>query len=464
VIISSDIFESSSHIRTIGNLLDTNLRLVGGTFTFKGVNSPSQHQILGKAFRLSIFVHISLLLEQHVLTISQVQLKFPRPKLPSPSPSTPANPLLESQSKYLRLKARKSIIPSSFTNFLRRNISRSQTINPPGGSLDITVLPPSPTASSTTESTPRKSSEGIVGAVTHLRLRRFSFMGDHRISLRKFIHPEHVTEQPVIPHPFLDALKRIEESKELLSNSTGVTFLPPKILLDLVAKEKSQSIGEDQMQKRKLKGDERVALSSLLGWDGKDAEGRGMSGILGFVRHQEISFLCTLHIPPSLPPTATSSAPTSAPISTTSSALSSTAMEVNPTQEGPPTVTNTSTVTSTTFPTLPKSGLSSCGKPHWITYQYYSSTSDRRLGEWIQDYADNRNSPCDRPGCAFTIGRHERRISHDGVKVVIRVADHKKQEEEEKEPTEMQSDDIEVWESCAVCHAKTTRVKMNDGA
>jgi 1-phosphatidylinositol-3-phosphate 5-kinase len=102
VIISSDIFESSSHVLAIGNLLDTNLRLVGGTFTFKGVNSPSQHQILAKVLRLSIFVHMSLLLEQHVLSISQVQLKFPHPKLPSPLPSTPVNALSESQLKELQ--------------------------------------------------------------------------------------------------------------------------------------------------------------------------------------------------------------------------------------------------------------------------------------------------------------------------------------------------------------------------
>lgn len=59
---------------------------------------------------------------------------------------------------------------------------------------------------------------------------------------------------------------------------------------------------------------------------------------------------------------------------------------------------------------------------------------------------------------------HEKRIIHDGVKIVIRVAEHEKQEEEGKEAEEMEADDIEVWQSCAVCHAKTSRMKMDDGA
>ena len=53
---------------------------------------------------------------------------------------------------------------------------------------------------------------------------------------------------------------------------------------------------------------------------------------------------------------------------------------------------------------------------------------------------------------------------HDGVKIVIRVAEHEKLEEEGKQAEEMEADDIEVWESCAVCHAKTARMKMDDGA
>ena len=293
--------------------------------------------------------------------------------------------------------------------------------------------------------------------------------GDHRLSFRKYLHSEHPTEPTVISHPFVNALQRIEGSKGLLSTSTGVTLSPPKIVLDLAEKEKSQS------EKRRLKGDERVALTSLLGWDGKDAEGRGMSGVLGFVRHQEISFLCSLHVPPSLGST-TSAAPTPSPMPETTSALSSTVSEAtltsSPAPEGSSAFTNTSTVTSTTTtttsssssPIFPKYGLSPCGKPHWVTYQYYSPTSDRLLGEWIREYADRRTKPCTRPGCAFTVDLHEKRMVHDGVKIVIRVAEREKLEEEGKEAEEIQAEDIEVWESCAVCHARTTKMKMDDGA
>lgn len=58
---------------------------------------------------------------------------------------------------------------------------------------------------------------------------------------------------------------------------------------------------------------------------------------------------------------------------------------------------------------------------------------------------------------------------HDGVKIVIRMAECEKQEQEEKEAEEKEAeekeaDDIEVWESCAVCHTKTSQMKMDDGA
>jgi len=51
---------------------------------------------------------------------------------------------------------------------------------------------------------------------------------------------------------------------------------------------------------------------------------------------------------------------------------------------------------------------------------------------------------------------------HDGVKIIIRVAEA---EREKQEASEKELDDvIEAWESCGVCDAKTSRMKMDDGA
>jgi 1-phosphatidylinositol-3-phosphate 5-kinase len=162
--------------------------------------------------------------------------------------------------------------------------------------------------------------------------------------------------------------------------------------------------------------DERIALSSLLGWDGKDAEGRGMSGILGFVRYQTLSVLNSQHIPP-LP------------------------------------VEGSSASTKSSF-TLPTTGLSICGKSYWTTYCYHSS-GDKLLGDMIYDFARNVNLPCERPGCLFTRGQHESRIIHGGTKIVIRT---------NRDVIEGSEDNlIHMWLSCAICEARTPRTNMHDG-
>ncbi|KDR71610.1 hypothetical protein GALMADRAFT_253980 [Galerina marginata CBS 339.88] len=453
--------------------LDDNLRLVGGTFTFKGVNSPMQHMLITKVLRLATYVHLALILEQHLLSNSGVKITFP---LPQPkhhstpkSPSTVAHP--QTPSNDIRARPRNSIIPSSFTNFfLKRSFSQ---LSPGGertrGSLDLTLIKPSISVDSATEPTVRKSFDGLSGAVNGLRLNRFSFMGERRSSIRNSTQAPQVTSA----QPFLSAVKRIEDSKNLLSTSAGVTLPPPKLLVDLSEKEKGNAIlPAIEGQKRRLTGDERVALTSLLGWDGKDAEGRGMTGILGFVRHQEISVLCSLHVPPS---TKTSTSPSAPPIAPTNSTSSSPiTADTKPIQDGSSAFTNatTSSATSTetmttTASNLPTSGMSPCGKPHWKTYQYYSSTGgDIILGEWVQKLIERYKSPCDRSGCKFTMGEHETRVIHDGIRIVCRVAEVKKEggaaKKKEKEETADEAE-IEMWESCAVCNAKTPRTTMGDG-
>lgn len=258
---------------------------------------------------------------------------------------------------------------------------RSKTINPSG---TASVAPAGVV--------PRKSFEG--------HLHHFSFMGGEKKSTRT--PTQHVTHKP-----FETALHNVEESASLLSTSTGVRFKPPKILIDLAEKEKAT-------QNRSLMADERVALSSILGWDGKDTEGRGMSGTLGFVRYQELSVLHSQHIPP-LPPEGSS-------ISAAPSVL-------------------------------PTAQLSFCGKPYWTTYCYYSA-GDKLLGDMIDDLIKNANLPCERPGCLFTRGQHERRIIHGGTRIAIRT---------NVEGEDSADDLIHMWQSCAVCEARTPRTKMHDG-
>jgi 1-phosphatidylinositol-3-phosphate 5-kinase len=364
------------------NVEESNIRLVGGTFTFKGVNSPVQHMLLSKLLRLSIYVHLSLLLEQHLLSDSRVPIKFPQP-VSTHFPSSPATP----QPTLTKPRPRNSIFPSSFVNgFLKRSFSTRQKTTISGAISETPVE---------AEAVPRKHFDG--------RLHRFSFIGEKKVSTGK-------PNQPLLQRkPFEATLRRVEDNVSLLSTSTGVRFKPPKILVDLADKEKTT-------ESRQLMADERIALSSLLGWDGKDAEGRGMSGILGFVRYQNLSVLHSQHIPP-LP------------------------------LEG----SSGFTISSSTLPT---SGLSNCGKSYWMTYCYYSS-GDKLLGDMINDLARNVNLPCERPGCLFTRGQHESRIIHGGTRIVIRT---------NGDVVEDSADSlIQMWQSCAVCEARTPRTNMHDG-
>jgi 1-phosphatidylinositol-3-phosphate 5-kinase len=88
------------------------------------------------------------------------------------------------------------------------------------------------------------------------------------------------------------------------------------------------------------------------------------------------------------------------------------------------------------------------------------------------DIAKQRHNPCSaKPGCGLTEGQHEKRIIHDDVRIVVRVADSddagEKSEDMEKQPVvvkEVEEDQIFVWESCGICAAKTSQKLMSTGS
>ena len=271
--------------------------------------------------------------------------------------------------------------------------------------MDLTALP------SPKERSPRSSFDG------GLRLRRFSLIGDKRPARKN----SRTKMEP--DTPFSNALKRLEESRACLSTSPGVSFSPPKVLLDLAQKESVKP-------NRRLKGDERVSLSTILGWDGKAAQGKGMSGILGFVRQQEISVLFGQYVPPATPPT-----PTPSPETDGSSAFTASSASSN----------------------LPTPGFSPCGKPHWVTYKYYSHNpdEDQVLGEAIMDLTVKSQLPCLRQRCPYKRGQHELRLIHGGIRIIIRV-------DNETTSPETGETSIKVWETCAVCSAASEKTTMTD--
>ncbi|KAJ7127895.1 hypothetical protein C8R44DRAFT_873667 [Mycena epipterygia] len=408
------------------------VKLVGGTFVFKGVNSPLQHNALCKILRISIYIHLSLLLEQHFLSNSAVQLHFPPPKLRHSAVSYQAPPTPQSppQGELSPRSRQKTFLPGILSFFSKKNASfhRTHTISSTstrsGSSLDL-----SSSRDSTAPTSPRLSEDG--------RARRFSFIADPRPSFLKPATPD-PTPTPDTAFAFSAALARLAAAAPFLSSSAGVRIAPPPLIADLAAKERAAP-------GRRLKGDERTALTSIHGWDPRERErGRGMCGAGGFARMQALSVLLSRHVPADA---AAADAPHKA------------------------------------APTLLEGqrAFAPCDRPYWVTYQYYArggggdggAGADRSLGEMVSVLGRSARDACERHGCAFRRGEHVLRLVHGGVRVAVGVEPdaeepEAKKEREAKEEASKEDDDsertgIDMWVSCAVCRKRSDKVEMNDG-
>ncbi|KAF5376402.1 hypothetical protein D9615_008619 [Tricholomella constricta] len=358
---------------------------VGGTFSFKGVTSPIQHEHLFRVLRLAIYVHLALTLEQHLLVDSNIALTYPRPKLPPPCPSAPghSSATISTTDQKAKKHATTSFLPPGLLSFFSAKSSlghRSSTIMPLGRDLGLQPAPTTP---------PRPSLEfgGGVGLGSTFR---FSILGS---AMKKPTPPPVVESRP----PFTQALEQIQAGAGMLSTSPGVRFDPPPLIVELAAREKGRA--------RRLKGDERAGLASILGWEGKENLGKGMTGTAGFVRQQGIELLESRHVP----------------------------------GEGE------------------AEGSTVCGRAVWKTYRYYAGEEeDESLGAILEELVSGAPKACEVVGCKCIRGLHETRLVHGGVKVSIAV-------EERKEEWERDDRKVEVWESCATCAAQSVRREMSDG-
>lgn len=402
---------------------DTNIRVVGGTFVLKGVASQEEHDALTKALRIAVYVYLSLLLEQHFLSDSNVSLKFSKPRLIAPPPSVrlasfptlPPSPVLQQR------KTQNGLWPSGIVSFFSRKTEGlahrlSSPLFPRAASLDTHRTP---SASGTGMLSPRSSEDNALG-----RLRRLSFLHDQRSGSPQMTK----METPAVPEKsFTTILQQLEKNKYLLSSSPGISLPPPAILVTLAAREKLDP-------SRKLRGDEKTGLKTIRGWDGRKSQGRGLIGALGFVRQQELSVLHSRHVPALLP---------LPPIQTTTDSSS---------------IPNELPYRTP----LPELIYTSCDKPRWITYKFYSRdpSMDKTLGDAIVDLCAGADINCDKPSCTFKRGEHEIRFIHGGTQISLRV--------EFREITEdlsgSQNGVVELWESCKVCAKESRRRTMSDGA
>ncbi|KAF8884690.1 hypothetical protein BD779DRAFT_1536424 [Infundibulicybe gibba] len=318
-------------------------RLVGGTL----------HSFLREILRVAIYLHLSLLLEQHLLTI----LAFPS-NIPGQS--------------FLPLFNFTSLIPSGIYSLFSRKSFTHREISPGsilgrGGSLDLGI-----TLNNADDNRP-SSMDG-----NPTRARRFSFISDRRPSFRKPPQDKDNRSQP-----FNSALRR-----------------------------------EKRKPDSRLQGDEKVGLSSILGWDGLDSFGRGMSGMPGFVRQQELSILFSQHTPYLAVPQPEAIAPSEPP------------MLVTP-----------------------------CGRPRLITYRHYSSNplEDKTLYNMISGLVTTAQEPCTREGCQFKCGEHELRFIHGSLRIAINYCRN------DVEPSGRNANSCIVWQSCAICGCESSYTEMSKG-
>ncbi|KAG6810670.1 hypothetical protein H0H92_010818 [Tricholoma furcatifolium] len=381
---------------------------VGGTFVFKGVTSPQQHEQLFRVLRLAVYVHLSLVLEQHLLVDSNIALLFPRPRLAPSYPSHPHPSPPPSGDQKGKKYISSSFIPSGLRNFFpfkpnSTNKPRSTTIMPL--SRETKSPKPTPTPFPSTRS-PRASFDFSAG-LTNLNTFRFSILGT---STSRSPIPEPPPPDP--RPPFTQMVSKLHAGAALLSTTPGVRFEPPALVVDLAEREKLHHGA------RRLRGDERAGLTSVLGWEGKEHLARHMTGTLGFVKHQSIEVLETHHVP-----------------------------GVHH---------NSEDVVDPRKTTI-------CGRAAWKTFRYYAfeSGEDATLGGMVRWFLEVVQRPCEVRGCKLVRGVHETRFVHGGVKVTVRVEEE--QQQASSSPPEPEAGKIEMWESCASCEAKSERREMSHG-
>ena len=249
-----------------------------------------------------------------------------------------------------------------------------------------------------------------------------------------------------------------------------------------------------------------------MGWEaghGKDKErdgrekekerGKGMTGLQGFLRHQAFSALVSQHVFHAEP---------------------AVEKEKDGEGEGEKEPTGSSSYVHPAKPYL----FTICGRPKWRTMSYYSYSQpparsktangdndkgagkdtgkdkdkdrvkekdkggdkdkgsggdsdkddhddvdgdvDRTLGEAIREWVEGMGRRCTRRGCTASRGKHEVRYVHGEVRVAVNISDADTRtvagELGDDHPSSGSSA-IRMWESCAVCNARTKKRVMSDG-
>ncbi|KAI0824412.1 hypothetical protein BC628DRAFT_1379436 [Trametes gibbosa] len=390
------------------------LQIVGGSFRLKGLSSVSQYIALCRVLRLSVFTYLSLILEQDLLVNSHVELHYPKPVIPS-LPSFPAAVERSSSTPSVKENSKRdsgSGIWSFLTKRTEDFIQRATNAAPVAvrrGSLEL----PLAQKFSRHTSLPQHPDGGFL-------YRKLSVLPT--VSSR-FSQDSGSIESDMTP--FTTCTRRIDAWKTLLSTTPGVAFSSPRFLLDIAEQERKDP-------GRRLAGDEKAALTSLLGWHGKESLVRGIVGMAGFVRHQGLLVLYSEHVPG------------------TSTILSS-----------PPTP-HQFTGASSAEPRFPLRIACGGHRQKWIHYRYYERTHrwDDTLGEAILRWCTTAEDPCAHPDCHYKRGEHDIRWIHGGLRILATIS---RPTSIEASSSSHNDEDIHMWQGCAICGKESNKEVMRDG-
>ncbi|EJD38332.1 hypothetical protein AURDEDRAFT_116536 [Auricularia subglabra TFB-10046 SS5] len=341
------------------------LRLVGGTFSFGGVSSPEIYVSLVKVVRVAIYVRLSLLLEQRLLSGFHVQLTFPKLPTPPPTPSPLPSPAGSRAS---------SPPPSALSN---RRFARAAVGFRSAASSGIWSF-----ISRKTES------------LLHRPASRSGYSSDGFSSQRQSLdipaarHAQRWSEddntegiETVRAAPaqyasgkFGNALKHLEEITPILTTSPNMDVPLPRVLVGLADREKENNKGGRRKRRLLLTGDERTALEDLQGWDEHDP----FVFEKAFANFQQMTLLYSEHVPQ--PPRI-----------------------VEPGLD--------STLAS----------ITRCGIPRWVTYCFYAprNDADETLGAAVERLCEAARTSCE--ACEMPRMLHAMTWIHDGVKVSVSV-------------------------------------------
>ena len=384
--------------------IDEPLQIVGGTFILKGTLSLSQYVALCRVLRVAVFAYLSLILEQDLFSNSRVELHYPKPTMPH-LPSFPTSPEQASSTGIHRDRTKRD--SSGLWSYLSKKteemLQRATNITPGvgrRGSLDGQRFPRH-------ISLPHAPDGGFL-------TRRLSLLsaGSSQASRDSGAEPNKPT--------LAVAVRRMDSWKDLMSASPGVVFPTPRFLRQIAEQETKDPT-------RRLVGDERAALTSLLGWHGRESVGRGMVGIDGFVRHQGLTVLYSEHVPGM------------------SAILSP-----------PPTPSKGDDDTEMHFPPRVACGAH---RRKWLHFRYYQRGRhwDESLGEAVVRWCSTATDPCIHPDCHFSRAEHDMRWIHAGVRLIATVS--------LPAPSEASTSDelVRMWHSCAICGKETPKQVMHDG-